>query len=111
MVVRMDAHRGSVPSDQPLDDPLWQHSTAVAARPGLSLLLVKTAGSLRTRQVAQGRGDAGDLPPAGDALLGEVLQHLLGRAVLVGGGRHHGGAHRQPGHVDRHARLAPLVRP
>ena len=54
--------------------------------------------------------DQHQVQPTGGALLGEVLQHQLGRPVLVGRGRHHERAERQPGHVDCHE-VGALERP
>lgn len=69
-------------------------------------------GMLTAHCVRGGRGDAtidqDQLKPAGDALIGEVLQHQLGRPVLVGRGRHDERTDRQSGHVDRHDALGAL---
>jgi hypothetical protein len=68
--------------------------------------------ALAAQSVGGGRGDdtidQDQSQPGGDALLGEVLQHQLGRPVLVGGGRRYEGTHRQPGRVDRDDALGAL---
>ena len=49
-----------------------------------------------------------ELESSGDALLGQVLQHQVAGPVLVGGGRHHYGGHRQADDVDGHDTLDTL---
>ena len=51
------------------------------------------------------------LEPAGDALLGQVLQHQLAGSILVGGGGHDKGADREAGHVDGDDALGALGAP
>jgi len=52
--------------------------------------------------------DQNQFKPPGYALPGQVVQHQLAGAVLVGRGRHDQRAHRQPGHIDRDDALGAL---
>ena len=64
--------------------------------------------SVRAAAAVTPRVHQDQLKPPGDPLLGQVLQHQLTCPVLMGGGRHDQGTHREPGHVDRHHALSAL---